>query len=236
MHCPRCGAPNDESRAACWNCFAQVRTAADVKAEKKAEAKAPKPPKPEKPKKEKKGKKGEPVVDTIPEPMVIPEPEPIAPVAASVVDSAPVELDAIPTEIVAPAPSEIEAPDFSTAPSFGDFTSEPAEDEDSFVAGVPMGQDTEPESEPAVVDFDQDSTFVAGIPMGDDEDAVANNARVMDLDDPVCTSSYVIPGLADESPAQPLSEEVEEPDDLGPMAFDLDSEEPGKKPEGPAKA
>ncbi len=249
MHCPRCGAPNDDARAACWNCFAQVRLPADVKAEKRAASKAPKPPKPEKPKKEKKGKKDEAVIDTAAEPVIVPEPvvEPAAPIAvAAAVDSAPVELDAVPTEVTAseePAPLGIppitasvepETPDFSTAPSFGDFTSEPAEDDNSFIAGIPMGQDTE--TEPAATfNLDQDSSFVAGIPMGDDTDATPNNARVMDLDAPIDNSSYIIPGLADESPEKPLGEDIEEPDDMGPMAFDLDSEEPGKKPEGPSK-
>ncbi|MGB9586840.1 MAG: hypothetical protein ACPL7O_01535, partial [Armatimonadota bacterium] len=25
MHCPRCGMDNDDSRVACWNCFAQLK-------------------------------------------------------------------------------------------------------------------------------------------------------------------------------------------------------------------
>jgi hypothetical protein len=218
MHCPRCGVPNDDARAACWNCFAQLSAPVGGKIDKKAAAKAPKPPKPEKPAKVKKGKKGEAVVDTAPEPIVVPEP--IAPVAAAVVDSAPIELDAVPTEVVAApldiptitASAEPATPDFSSAPAFGDFSSEP---------------------ESTVVE--EDNSFIAGIPMGDDTDASPNNARVMDLDAPIDDSSYIIPGLADESPDKPLGEDVDAMDDLGPMAFDLDSEEPGKKPEGPNK-
>ena len=209
MHCPRCGVQNDDTHAACWNCFAQLSASVGVKIDKKAEAKAPKPPKPEKPAKAKKAKKGEAVVDTVPEPLIVPEPvaEAVAPVAAAVVASAPIELDAVPTEIVAASmPEEAPAPfDIPT-----------------------ITASAEPETPVA----EEDQIFIAGIPMGDDTDATPNNARVMDLDAPVDDSSFIIPGLADESPDKPLGEDVEEMDDLGPMAFDLDSEEPGKKPEG----
>ncbi|MCL6630177.1 MAG: hypothetical protein K6U00_11310, partial [Armatimonadetes bacterium] len=31
MHCPRCGMDNEDSRVACWNCFAQLKPPASGK-------------------------------------------------------------------------------------------------------------------------------------------------------------------------------------------------------------
>jgi len=44
MLCPRCGVANDDARAACWNCFAQLNAPGGVKPRKVEIAKAEMPP------------------------------------------------------------------------------------------------------------------------------------------------------------------------------------------------
>jgi len=230
MYCPRCGVENDDSRAACWNCFAQLRPSADADARKPQ----PKPSKAER----KKGKQ-EPIV------------EPVAAPAPAAAEAAPIAEEAPSVPFEMPPTLETEepaAPVVETPPT-------PAEEtETAFVGGIPLGGATEPvESEPAAESARvtgpplmkpeteeliprPDAQTRAAIPLGaGDEEAGPNDAKVLDLDEPVEDSAYVIPGLA-----EPEAETEPEPDvdaqpliEGGPL-LDLDSEEPEKKPEDKA--
>lgn len=88
MICPRCGTQNDDQRAACWSCFAQLRPIAGVKpvkAEKPAKAE-----KPVKPAKEPKIKKAKAVNGAAVE---------VAPVVAEPIADAPIEIASVASEI-----------------------------------------------------------------------------------------------------------------------------------------
>ena len=102
MICSRCGVTNDDKRAACWNCFAQLRSVADAKpAKAEKPVKAEKPAKPVKEPKVKKAKaqKGVAVED----PPFVDAPVEITPVSAEI---KPVEMPAAPVIDLAAAPKE----------------------------------------------------------------------------------------------------------------------------------
>lgn len=229
MFCPRCGVQSDEARAACWNCFAQLRTVAEVKADVKAAKKAGAKPEKADPKK---GKKGAPVEEPIAEPVpvtvsVMEEAAPMAVAAAMEINVVPTEVSSAPAEPIATPFNFSEDPDPAEESAL-DIPLEPM-----FLGGVSLGD--EPEAAP-IASTDDDIGFLSSAPLTDitlpdipaEDDAVPNDARVMDLDAPVADSPYVIPGLADDDDSQEFSNTMP---DFGPTAFDLDSDEPDKKPD-----
>lgn len=211
MFCPRCGAENSDDRAACWNCYAQLRQAADAKGRK-----------PEKPSKaDRKKGKGEP--EPAPEP-VIPETAVQEPAPAAVEEPIPeLEPEAHAPFVTPPPPVEVSAEDeVDTSPVARESAPVPLDVLESV-------RITEPPPSPAPEPGE--STFVAGIPLGGSaEEAVEmtdradDDAKAIDLDAPIEDSTYVIPGLAETEP-----EAEDQPDDDGGRVLDLDSEVPDDK-------
>ena len=222
MHCPRCGAENDAARAACWNCFAQLRPPAG------AEIRRPKP-KPVKP--ERKKEKAAPAPPPVAEPVI-----PLAPIEAepapAKAEPAPVEMEQAPAQVEeAPPVAPLEIPPIMA--TVEPIEAEP-EGEQVFVAGVPLRELPAPEEEPAPA-VETEPAAEPAVPETEvEEEPAPIGGKVFDLDEPVTDSAYVIPGLAEreaEPELEPGQKDVEPLVDLGGPVLDLDAPEPEQKPD-----
>ena len=225
MYCPRCGVENSDDRAACWNCFAQLRQSADVKGRK---------PEPKPSKADRKKGKGQPapepaVAPVIPE--LAPEEIPQAAVEEPVLAEEPVAR----APLVTPPPAETPADEVDTSPVARESAPVPLDVLPVIPIPAPPEPSVESETEPAQP---EESTFVAGIPLGasteeieqEPEKDASDEGKVLDLDAPVEEATYVIPGLAESE-----AESDEQPSTEDGRVLDLDAEVPDdEKPDDKA--
>lgn len=203
MHCPRCGMDNDDSRVACWNCFAQLKPPAggkplkiDLRQQEQNQVELTSQPEPA-------------VAEVTPAVSSIPEPEDqFAAGAPDVEKTVPESTVLADSSILGPElyeQSTVEADlNFSAADTLP-ADAEPAEVEPVFEVGS-----LEPTEYPAADDQ---------LPIDEGNSATWDTAfELGEADAAMSPSDLIVPGLAY---SQPEGEE-ESPFDIGEVMQDVD--------------
>lgn len=173
MYCPRCGAENEDARAACWNCFAQLRAPAGAKPLKVEP------------------KKAKPVaaVQPVPEPEPVPEIEP--------------EPEAAPAAEEVAAPALAEAAEAATADSKVLDLGEPVAKAAEPAVEVEPAAEVQPEPEPIPAPAEEapgpPSEAAEEEPIQPESKVLNLDEPVVETEQ-AARDSYIVPGLAEPEP------------------------------------
>lgn len=204
MHCPRCGMDNDDSRVACWNCFAQLKPPAsgkplkiDLRKQEQNQVELTSQPEPA-------------VADVTPVASSIPEPENQFPTGApDVEETVPESAVLADSSILGPElyeQSTVEADlNFSSAADTLPADAESAEVEPVFEVGSLETTEYPATDDQLPIDEGNSATWDTAFELGEADEAMS-------------PSDLIVPDLAY---SQPEGEE-ESPFDIGEIVQDVD--------------